>query len=126
MPTPNNKLVWTGRVISGLMVFVFTASAIVKFVGGEQVEQGFAELGIPRYPLAILELICAVVYAIPHTAILGAILLTGYLGGALCTHWRAGDSFIVHIIFGILIWLALCFRDPRLWDFIPIRRNITL
>jgi hypothetical protein len=72
-------------------------------------------------PLAILELTVVIVYLIPQTAVLGAVLLTGYIGGALCTHWRVGDPFIVHIVLGLLMWLGLYLREPRLKPLLPIR-----
>lgn len=115
---------WTGRVISGLVGLAFLASAIGKFVGGAGLEEGFAHLGLPleiQYPLAILELVIAIIYLVPQTAVLGAILLTGYIGGAICTHWRVGDVFVVQIIIGVLIWLGVFLRDRRLWALIPVR-----
>jgi hypothetical protein len=122
-----NKTVWAGRVISGLAAFAFLASAVMKFVGGgPELEQGFAHLGLPmsmRVPLAVLELTCAVVYMIPATSVLGAILLAGYLGGAICTHWRVGDPFIVQVVLGLLVWLGLYLREARLRDLLPIRKQ---
>ncbi|MEW4562929.1 DoxX family protein [Bremerella sp. JC770] len=122
-PTPPAAK-WTGRVISGLVGLAFLASAVSKFVGGAGLEEGFAHLGLPmeiQYPLAILELVIAIIYLIPPTTVLGAILLTGYLGGAICTHWRVGDVFIVQIVIGVLVWLGVFLRDRRLWVLLPIR-----
>ncbi|PQO28096.1 DoxX family protein [Blastopirellula marina] len=115
---------WTGRVLSGLVGLAFLASAVGKFVGGAGLEEGFAHLGLPieiQYPLAVLELVVAIIYLIPQTAVLGAILLTGYIGGAICTHWRVGDVFIVQIIIGVLVWLGVFLRDRRLWVLLPLR-----
>jgi DoxX-like protein len=64
-----------------------------------------------------------VIYAIPRTAVLGAILLTGYIGGAICTHLRVGDPFFMQIGFGILVWLGLYLREDRLKELIPLRRK---
>jgi hypothetical protein len=103
----------------------FAFSAVLKLMGGPELEQGFAHLGLPEsmgLPLAILEITCVVVYLIPATAVLGAILLTGYIGGAICTHWRVGDPVYVHIVLGILVWLGLYLREGRLIDLIPIRK----
>ena len=61
------------------------------------------------------------VYLIPQTAVLGAILLAGYVGGAICTHWRVGDPFIVQIVLGICVWLGLYLREPRLKALLPLR-----
>jgi len=115
---------WTGRVISGLVGFAFLASAVGKFVGGSGLEEGFAHLGLPmemQYPLAILELVVAILYLVPSTTVLGAILLTGYIGGAICTHWRVGDVFIIQIVLGVLIWVGIFLRDRRLWALMPVR-----
>lgn len=115
---------WTGRVLSGLVGLAFLASAVGKFVGGAGLEDGFAHLGLPmeiQYPLAILELVIAIIYLVPQTAVLGAILLTGYIGGAICTHWRVGDVFIVQIVIGVLVWLGVFLRDRRLWALMPLR-----
>jgi hypothetical protein len=72
-------------------------------------------------PLGILELSCVVIYLIPQTAVIGAILLTGYLGGAICSHWRVGDPVYTHIVLGILIWLGLWLREDRLKPLMPLR-----
>ena len=125
MATPSSKRVWAGRVISALAIMPFIPSAIFKFMGGPEVAQGFAHLGLPdtmRIPLLIVEIACVVVYAIPATSVLGAILLAGYLGGAICTHWRVGDPFYLHIVMGLLVWLGLYLREGRLEDLLPLRR----
>jgi DoxX-like protein len=126
---PAGKIVWTGRVISALVSLVFLFSAFMKLKGGPELAEGMAHLGLPEsmvVPLAILELSCVVVYLIPQTAVLGAILVTGYIGGALCTHWRVGDVFVVHVVLGILVWLGLYLREPRLKALIPIRTPVTV
>lgn len=115
---------WTGRVLSGLVGLAFLASAVGKFVGGAGLEEGFTHLGLPmeiQYPLAVLELVIAIIYLVPQTAVLGAILLTGYIGGAICTHWRVGDVFVVQAIIGILVWVGVFLRDRRLWALMPLR-----
>jgi hypothetical protein len=99
-------------------------SAVMKFVKPTQVVEGFVHLGLPEklaFGLGILELACTVVYVIPRTAVLGAILLTGYLGGAIVTHLRVGDAFISPLIFGVLIWTGLFLREKRLRALIPLR-----
>ncbi len=97
----------------------------MKFQGGPALAEGMDRFGLPEsmvLPLAIVEITCVVIYLIPPTAILGAILLTGYIGGAICTHWRVGDPFIVQIGIGICIWLGLYLRESRLRSLIPFRR----
>jgi DoxX-like protein len=118
------KLTWTGRIISILVSALFIFSASFKFFDSPQLKEGFAHLGLPdriAKPLGILELSCVVIYLIPQTAVIGAILLTGYLGGAICTHWRVGDPFYTHIVLGILIWLGLWLREDRLKPLMPLR-----
>jgi len=120
----SRKIVWAGRVISILVSLLFAMSAFMKLRGGAEVTQGMAHLGLPEsliMPLAILEISCVVIYAIPATSVLGAILLTGYIGGAICTHLRVGDPFFMQIAIGIFIWLGLYLREDRLKGLIPLR-----
>ena len=124
--TQSRKKVWTGWAISVLASLVFLMSAFMKLRGGPELAQGMQHLGLPErmvVPLAVLEIACIAVYLVPPTAVLGAILVTGYLGGAICTHWRVGDPFVVQIVLGILVWLGLYLREPRLGDLIPLRRS---
>ena len=120
----SGKIVWVGRGISVLVSLVFLMSAFMKMKGGAEVMQGMAHLGLPEsliMPLAILEISCVVIYLIPATSILGAILLTGYIGGAICTHLRVGDPFFIQIALGIVVWLGLYLRENRLKALIPLR-----
>jgi hypothetical protein len=122
------KIVWVGRVISVLVSLLFVMSAFMKLMGGAEGMQGMAHLGLPEsliIPLAILEISCVVIYAIPATAVVGAILLTGYIGGAILTHLRVGDPFFMQIAIGIFIWLGLYLRENRLKELVPLRRNHT-
>jgi len=105
---------------------MFLMSAAMKLKGGPELAEGMAHLGLPSsmvVPLAILELTCVVIYLIPMTSVLGAILLAGYVGGAICTHWRVGDPVIVQILLGIFVWLGLYLREDRLKALIPLRRG---
>ncbi len=118
------KMMWTGRIISGLAVAMFVMSAVMKLVGGEVAMQGMANLGLPEsmvLPLAVLEIACVVIYLVPSTSVLGAILLTGYIGGTISTHWRVGDLFITNVLLGIFVWLGLYLREPRLRELVPLR-----
>lgn len=122
----SGKIAWAGRVLSALISIVFLVSALMKIKGGPEVTEGIRHLGLPEsmlVPLAIVEASCAVIYLIPPTAVVGAILLTGYIGGAMCTHWRVGDPFVLHIGLGILVWLALYVRESRLKALIPLRKS---
>ena len=126
MVAASGKIVWVGRVISVLVSLLFAMSAFMKLKGGAEVMQGMAHLGFPEsliMPLAILEISCVVIYLIPATSVLGAILLTGYIGGAICTHWRVGDPFFIQIALGIFVWLGLYLRENRLKALIPLRTS---
>jgi hypothetical protein len=117
-------MVWVGRVISVLASLVFLLSASLKLKDGAQVLQGMAHLELPESlirPLAVLEIVCVVIYLVPATSVLGAILVTGYVGGAICTHLRVGDPFIAQIGLGIFVWLGLYLRENRLKGLIPLR-----
>jgi hypothetical protein len=125
-PAPvSKKMLWTGRIMSALPVLVFLMSAVMKFLNPAPVVEGFTHLGLPEslaLGLGILELACTVVYVIPQTSVLGAILLTGYLGGATLTQLRVGDLFFAPIVLGVLVWGGLFLCDPRLRALIPLRR----
>src|SRR5262245_35472476 len=97
-------------VLSVLGCAMLLLSASMKVMGGPQLDEGMAHLGLPHSmvrPLAILELACTAIYLVPATAVVGVILLTGYLGGAICTHWRVGDPFVVQVVLILVLWLAL-------------------
>lgn len=116
---------WIGRVMSWLAVLPFLFSGWLKFTSAPGLAEGFGHLGLPmemRLPLGILEVACVVIYLVPATSYLGAILLTGFLGGAICTHWRVGDPFYVHIVIGLFVWGGLWMRDARLRELIPLQR----
>jgi hypothetical protein len=113
--------VWVGRVISWLASLLFAFSAVLKLAMRPEVVQGMEHLGLPQplmRPLGIIELLCVIVFLIPQTAFFGAILLTGYIGGTIITHWRVGEPPIAQIVIGILVWVALYLRRPRLRDVI--------
>src|SRR5215475_3238023 len=101
-PVPiSKKMLWIGRIVSAVPVLVLVMSAVMKFAKPAFVVEGFAHLGLPEklmFGLGALELACTVVYLVPRTSVLGAILLTGYLGGATVTHLRVGDPFFMPVI----------------------------
>ena len=120
----SKKARWAGYILSTLPVLMLLFSAAMKFAKPPGFAEGMAKLGIPEslaFGLGILELACTILYIIPRTAVLGAILLTGYLGGAILTHLRVGDNFIGPIVFGVFIWGGLFLRDPRIRALIPLR-----
>ena len=113
--------VWVGRAMSWVAALLFGFSAGMKLAMRPDVVQGMEHLGLPRslmLPLGAIELLCVIVYLIPQTAFFGAILFTGYIGGTIITHWRVGEPPIPQIIVGILIWVALYLRRPRLREVI--------
>ena len=120
----SKKVVWAGRVVSGLASLVFAMSAMMKLKGGEGAAQMFAHLGLSGsliLPIAILELASLVIYLVPRTSALGAILLTGYMGGAILAHLRVGEPPVIPAVLGILVWLGLYLRDARLRALLPLR-----
>lgn len=131
-PTDTNETsrgrLWTGRILSGLAVLFLLFDAIGKLARPAAVVQGTVELGWPEstiLTLGILQVICLAFYLIPRTAVLGAILWTGYLGGAIATHYRIGNPLFTHILFptyiAALLWGGLWLRDARLRALIPLR-----
>lgn len=121
----SKKRLWAGRIVSALPVLLLLFSAVMKLMKPAPVVQGFALFGYPKsliLGIALVELACTVVYVIPRTSILGAILLTGYLGGATATHVRIGDpNFVIPVVLGVLVWGGLYLRDDRLHAIIPLR-----
>jgi hypothetical protein len=115
---------WAGRIISALPVLMLLFSGVMKLIKPAPVLVEFARLGFPESSalgIGIIEILCTVVYVIPRTSVLGAILLTAYLGGAVATHVRVGDPFFYPIVFDVLIWVGLVLRDDRLRALVPLR-----
>ena len=109
-----------GWVLTGLTgVFLMGPSAIGKFVDWEGKDKMFAHIGFTNdliFNIGILEVALAIIYLIPRTSFIGAILLTGYLGGATVTHLRVGDQFLFPVIIGIVMWIGLGLRDPTVFS----------
>ncbi len=121
---------WVGLIISGLPALFLLLDAIGKLIKPPAVVDGTVELGYPEnviVPLGIVLLISTFLYISPRTSVLGAILLTGYLGGAVATHVRVGNPVFTHMLFpvylGVLIWLGLYLRDMRLRELVPLRTD---
>jgi len=120
----SNKMLWAGRIISALPVLMMLFGGVYSLVKPAAVAEGLTKYGYPAQlalTFGLLELVCAALYAIPRTAVLGAILLTGYLGGAVATHVRIGEPFIIPVLLGVLVWLGLYLRDARLRALLPLR-----
>lgn len=117
-------MLWVGRILSALPVILMLFSGFYALLKPAAVAPSFVHYGYPDgalLPIAIVEILCAVIYAIPRSAVFGAILMTGYLGGAVSTHVRAGEPFYLPIIVGVIAWLGLYLRDRRLHAHLPLR-----
>ena len=119
---------WTGRGLSALAVLFLTVDSIGKLLEVPPVVAGSLELGFPAstvFPIGVILLLCVVAYVIPRTSVLGALLLTGYLGGAVATHVRVGNPLLTHTLFPIyfafFVWGGLVLRDARLRALLPGR-----
>jgi len=128
-PMPSNSRVWSGRIIAGLISAFMLLDAAMKFVKPPQVADAFVRTGWPlelSVPLGTILLTSLVLYLIPRTSVLGAILLTAYFGGAVATNMRLHEPLFTNtlfpVYFGVLTWLALWLREPRLGELIPLRR----
>jgi hypothetical protein len=125
----SKKSVWTGRIISALVVLFLLFDGVTKVMKEAHVLAAAAQLGFTERTIVgigALLLACTAVYVIPRTSILGAILLTGYLGGATVTNVRAGDPLfetLFPVIFGVLVWGGLFLRDEPLRALIPLRTH---
>jgi hypothetical protein len=117
-------MLWAGWIVSALPVLGLALSAAFKLAAPADILKEFSRLGYQEHHamgLGILEGVCTVLYVIPQTSVLGAILLTGYLGGATATHVRLDEGFIPPLVMGVLVWLGLYLRDPRLRALLPLR-----
>jgi hypothetical protein len=122
---------WTGRVLSGLVIVFLLFDGAIKLVPWPVVTETMDKMGYGSSEtlarsLGIITIVCTVLYSVPPTSILGAILLTGYLGGAMASHVRIGSPLFSHTLFGLylglMVWGGLWLRDPALRYWIPFRR----
>ena len=127
MEVPTKRALWAGRVLSALPVLLLLFSASMKLARPPMVmEQFVGKFGYPESTLtaiAVLEISCAALYTIPQTAVLGAVLVTGYLGGAVATHVRVGDVFVPPLALGLFVWAGIYLREGRLRALLPLRRT---
>jgi hypothetical protein len=129
VPPVSKARLWTGRILSALPALFLLMDGIMKVMKPDFVVKATVELGYPEdviFGLGIVVLICVILYIIPNTAVLGAILLTGYLGGAVASHLRHGDPLFSHVLspvyFAILLWAGLYLREPRISALVPFRK----
>ena len=126
-PNVSKGSLWTGRVISGLVVLFMLFDCITKILRLPQVVDATVKVGYPAstvLPIGVTLLVCVILYIIPRTSIFGAILIVGYLGGAVATNVRASQpafNSAFAITFGVLTWLGLYLREPRLRALVPLK-----
>jgi DoxX-like family len=121
-----NGVVWAGRILSALPVLLMLFSAGMKFLHDPRVVQGFAAMGIREEVInliAITELGCVVLYLIPPTAVLGAVLIAAYLGGAVLAHVIGKQPIWAPILAAVVAWLGLYLRDPRVRALFPLQKQ---
>ena len=128
-PALTRPVAWGGTLISALPVLFLLFDSTIKLIVIRPVVDSFTRLGWPvelAIPIGAIELACIALYLTPRTAVLGGLLLTGYLGGAVATHVRAGSPLLTHTLFpvyvALLLWGGLMLRDSRLRELIPLRR----
>ena len=128
---PSKARLWTGRGLSTFVVLFLIMDIVFKFIRPipPQVMRSITQLGFQPSILnitGILLLVCTTLYILPRTSVLGGVLLTGYLGGAVSVHVRVGNPLFGYILFpvylGILLWAGLCLREPRLLALMPLRK----
>jgi hypothetical protein len=125
---PSKRRLWIGYILTGLAIAFLLFDTIIKVLKLPVAVDGTVQLGYPAstiFGIGLIELICLALYAFPRTAVLGAILLTGYLGGAIATHVRIGSPLVSHVLFPIyvasLIWGGIYLRERRLRALVPLR-----
>ncbi len=128
-PGASRNMLWTGYALSGLVTLFLVFDAGIKLMPFQVVNDTMVQLGWPPETarlLGVLTLVSTILYIVPRTAVLGAILLTAYLGGAIATHVRIGNPLFTHTLFGVymalFVWGGLWFRDARVRALVPFRR----
>lgn len=122
---PSAAAKWVGRALAAPVVLMLMFSGAMKLVKPPAVTEGFGHLGWPEAlarPLGVVELACVVLYLVPATSVVGAILVTGYMGGAIAAHVRLEEPFVVQAGLGVVAWVSLLLREPRLRGLLPLRR----
>ena len=122
---------WVGWVFSGIVIVALAADAAVDLFSPALISAEMEATGFPASQatlLGLIILVCVILYAIPRTAVLGAILTTGFLGGAICVHFRLGEigspPQLISLLLGVMAWGGLYLRDERLRSLLPIRSSL--
>ena len=128
LPPISKKALWTGRILSGLAVLFLVLDATMKVLKLPPAIAANRQLGYQEsvvLTLGLIQVVCLIVYLVPRTSVLGAVLWTGYLGGAVASHLRLGDPLLSHVLFptyiGALLWAGLWLRDRRVRALLPVR-----
>ena len=130
---PQSKaMLWAGRIITGIVIAFMTFDVGIKLIEMDVVRDTMLQLGYPLrlargFEIGVIQAICLILYVIPRTSVLGAILLTAVMGGAIASHLRIGSPLPTHTLFGvylgILIWAGIYLRNPRLRALIPVQTS---
>ena len=127
-PVSTSRL-WAGRILTTVPILFLIFDSVIKLIKIDPVVDSFNQLGYSpdlSVTIALVEAVCLVLYSVPRTSVLGAVLLTGYLGGAVATHLRIGSPLPSHTLFpiyvGALLWAGLFLREDRLWAVMPARK----
>jgi hypothetical protein len=123
-PPQSRAAFWTGWVLTILPVLMFMMGPVMLLTNRAEMVKGMGKYGYAeRYvvPLVVVQVVCTLLYVIPQTAVLGAVLITGWLGGAVATHVRAEEAWFLPVIVGIVVWLGLFLRDRRVRALMPLR-----
>ena len=130
MPTQPKAMTITGWILTILLGLLLAFSATMKFIYPPEMAKDFVgKFGYAddlAFTVGVLEAVCVLLFVIPQTTVLGAVLLTGYLGGAVATHVRVHDPFISPAMIGVFVWLAVYLRDSRVRALLPFRRSLAL
>jgi hypothetical protein len=124
--SPRKWVLWLGRVLSVLPALVFVMSGVMKISHNPKMVEGLGKAHISEgalTPIGIVEILCVVVYLVPQTAVLGAVLFTAYAGGIIIVHLHEGQSLIAPIVLSGVLWLGLYLREPRLRALLPLRKQ---
>lgn len=117
---------WVGRILTVLVILAFLPSSVLKIMHYPMAVEGFASMGLPAdaiMPIGIVELVCLILYLIPQTTVLGTLLLTGYLGGAILANLIGGNDYIHALVVGAFVWAGAWCRVPEFRDFIPVQKS---
>ena len=123
----NTVKLWVSRIFRGIISFALVVTAAMKIAHLPKMVEGLTQAGIPRNaitPIALLELTCLALYLLPRTMVLGAVLLTGYFGGAIVIHIIGHESVFPVIMIGMIVWGGVYFRESALQSLLPLRRHV--